>query len=62
MTAILIVAKVVLIGLYYKYRNNKESTIKVVHLPGYKYRLDGKSTYNMFTPLLGGLFSNSQYW
>ena len=51
----------VLIGLYYKYRNNKESTVKVVHLPGYKYRLDGKSTYNMFTPLLGGLFSNAQY-
>lgn len=61
MTCILMILKGVLLGIYYKYRENKENIIKVVRLPGNKFRLDGKQTYNMFTPLLAGIFSNSQY-
>lgn len=46
------VLKIVVLGILFKYRDNGESFRKNVSAFGYKIKLDGKPTYNPFTPLL----------
>ena len=33
-----------------------------MHLAGHTFRMDGKPTYNLFTPILDGVLRTSQYW
>jgi hypothetical protein len=39
-------------GILFKYRDNAENYRKNVSVIGYRMKLDGKATYNPFTPLL----------
>lgn len=41
-----------MIGILFKYRNNDESFKKNVSALGYRIKLDGRPTYNPFSPLL----------
>ena len=41
-------------GILFKYKSMDETLKKNVSLFGYKIKLDGRPTYNPFTPLLGG--------
>ena len=44
----------VMAAILFKYKNMDETLRKNVSLFGYKIKLDGRPTYNPFTPLLSG--------